>query len=56
MSGIDPTKYRENDERRVSPLYVCLQCGAVIDERTVPLHEEWHEVLRRAVDETGSLG
>jgi len=36
--------------------YMCETCGALIAMDYVWRHEQWHEKLRRAVDETGMLG
>lgn len=34
----------------------CLKCGAMLPARRTQLHLEWHEALRKAVDETGVIG
>lgn len=37
-------------------LKACEVCGALIHIRNLDQHDGWHERLRRAVDETGTLG
>jgi len=47
------------DARFISPgvgVIVCAVCGAWVSPEHCRLHEDWHEKLRLAVDETGTLG
>lgn len=37
-------------------LYVCETCGALVQTGYAAHHVQWHETLRRAVDEGGMLG
>lgn len=34
----------------------CLKCSALVDAEYQTDHDEWHEKLRRAVDEAETLG
>ena len=36
--------------------YACKSCGAIIAEQDLHKHTDWHERLRRAVDETETIG
>lgn len=36
-------------------LYVCETCGALVSMDYVSRHDQWHERLRIAVDEGGTL-
>jgi hypothetical protein len=38
------------------PVVVCKECGAWVTPAYCETHEQWHERLRQAVDETGTLG
>jgi hypothetical protein len=54
---LQPVAYadRAGSVGRIS-LYVCETCGALVSMDYVHRHDQWHEKLRRAVDEVELLG
>lgn len=54
---IQPLAYAERAGTmgRIS-LYVCETCGALVSMDYVNRHDQWHEHLRRSVDESEMLG
>jgi hypothetical protein len=51
--------YVRKDSLPVSPdafQYVCGECYCTVEASQRDAHSMWHEKLRRAVDETGTLG
>jgi hypothetical protein len=56
--GIEEIKRHFDWIARVShdtTLHRCHECSATVDEYGLKEHLEWHEKLRSAVDETGTL-
>lgn len=40
---------------RLTRISTCLACGSLVTSRDQDAHDEWHERLRRAVDEGETL-
>lgn len=56
MAGFNPTPITPNLSLEGRTQFTCDQCGSVVYGYQRQLHSDWHERLRMAVDEVGTLG
>jgi hypothetical protein len=52
---IPPQGFSKPTSKTFEPLVACDECAAIVALANVPVHVDWHERLRRAVDEGGLL-